>query len=125
MGRSALLVLAIAAITSALLWLGVWPLAALGLVFLVAGRREWAAVVADAVVFAGLAAHADVLWVVVLIAATLASREHHPLAILILIVASLAATFFSLEWTILVGLLAIVETVRALRGLRRAPAYQR
>lgn len=117
MGSPALLTLAIAVVTSALLWFGLWPLAALALVFLVAGRREWYSRAADVVVFAGLASHADPLWVVVLVVGTLASREHDPRAMGILIVASLLATFFSVDWTILTGLLALIAVVRAVRTL--------
>ena len=129
MGGAALLTLAIAAATSALLWLGLWPLAAVGLVFQVAGRREWPTIAADVLVFGGLASHADPLWVAVLVVATVASREHDPRAILILIVAAIAATFFSLDWTILTGLLAVLRVLslarRSLTSLRAPPRRER
>src|SRR5437762_257786 len=93
--------------------------AALALVFLVGGRREPVTLAADAIVFVGLAGHADPLWVAVLIVASLASRDHDPRAILIVVFASIAATFVYVDWTILTGLLAVIATVRAGLGMRR------
>ena len=101
------------------LWLGLWPLAALALAFLVGGRREPVTLAADAIVFIGLAGHADPLWVAVLVVASLATREHDPRAILILLFASIAATFVYVDWTILTGLLAVITTVRAAFAARR------
>jgi hypothetical protein len=74
---------------------------------------------ADAIVFVGLASHADPLWVAILLVATIATREHDPRAILILFFASIAATFVYVDWTILTGLLGIIETVRAAFAMRR------
>ena len=75
---------------------------------------------ADAIVFVGLAGHADPLWVGLLVVASLAAREHDPRAILILFFASIAATFVNVDWTILTGLLAIITTIRAVFLSRRA-----
>ena len=69
--------------------------------------------------FVSLAGHADPLWVALLTAATLATREHDPRAILILFFASVAATFVYVDWTILTGLLALIATFRAAFALRR------
>ena len=102
------------------LWFGLWPLAALALAFLVGGRREATTVAADAIVFVGLAGHADSLWVALLLVASLARREHDPRAILILFFASIAATFVYVDWTILTGLLALIATVRAVSAVRRS-----
>jgi hypothetical protein len=110
MGRSAaILTVAIGALAAALLWLGLWPLAAVVLLFLVGGRHERATLAADAIVVVGLAGHADVLWVALLFAATLAAREHDPRVTLALVLASVAATFIYLDWTILTGLLAALR----------------
>jgi len=102
------------------LWFGLWPLSALTLAFLVGGRREITTLAADAIVFVGLAGHADALWVALLLVASLATREHDPRAILILFLASIAATFVYVDWTILTGLLALIATVRALSAVRRS-----
>jgi hypothetical protein len=110
---SAYLSLGFALIAGLALWFGLWPLAALALAFLVGGRREFVTLGADAIVFVGLAGHADPLWVALLVVASFAAREHDPRAILILFFASIAATFVYVDWTILTGLLAIIETVRA------------
>jgi hypothetical protein len=96
-------------VAAAALWLGLWPLAALALAFLVGGRREPVTLAADAIVFVGLAGRADPLWVALLVVATLAAREHDPRAILVLLVASLAAIFADVDWTILTGLLAVLR----------------
>jgi hypothetical protein len=106
---SAYLSIGLGAVAAAALWLGLWPLAALALAFLVGGRREPATVAADAIVFIGLAGHADPLWVALLVAVTLAAREHDPRAILVLLLASLAAIFAYVDWTILTGLLAVLR----------------
>ena len=119
-GRSAYLSLALAAIAAVLLWLGLWPLAAVALAFLVGGRREPVTLGADAIVFVGLAGHADPLWVALLVVASLATREHDPRAILILFLASIAAIFVYVDWTILTGLLALIATVRAMFLMRGA-----
>jgi hypothetical protein len=95
------------------LWLGLWPVAAVALAFLVGGRREPVTLAADGIVFVGLAGHADPLWVALLIVASLAAREHDPRAILALLLASVAAMFVSVDWTILTGLLAVIGTRRA------------
>jgi hypothetical protein len=116
---SAYLSLGPAAIAGLALWFGLWPLAALGLAFLVGGRREPATLVADAIVFLGLAGHADALWVALLLIASVATREHDPRAILILFFASVAATFVYVDWTILTGLLAVIATLRAAFAMRR------
>jgi len=117
---SAYLSLGLAVIAGLALWLGLWPLAALALAFLVGGRREPVTLGADAIVFVGLAGHADPLWVALLLIASLPTREHDPRAILILFFASIAATFVYLDWTILTGLLAIIATIRAVFLSRRA-----
>jgi hypothetical protein len=116
---SAYLSLGLAAIGGLALWLGIWPLAAVALAFLVGGRREPVTLAADAIVFVGLAGHGDPLWVALLLVASLAVREHDPRAILILVVASIAATFVYVDWTILTGLLAVIATVRAVFAMRR------
>ncbi len=118
-GRSAYLTIALAVVAAAGLWFGLWPLAALALAFLVGGRREPVTLAADAVVFVGLAGHADPLWVALLVIASLAAREHDPRTILILFFASIAATFVYIDWTILTGLLALIATVRAMFAMRR------
>ena len=114
----AYLSLAFAAFAALALWLGLWPLAALALAFLVGGRREPTTLAADAIVFLGLAGHADPLWVALLVVASLATRQHDPRAMLVLLLASVAATFVYVDWTILTGLLAIVATVRAVSTVR-------
>jgi hypothetical protein len=116
---SAYLSLGLATIAGLALWFGLWPLAALALAFLVGGRREPVTLVADAIVFLGLAGHADALWVALLLVTSLATREHDPRAILILFLASIAATFVYVDWTILTGLLAIIATMRAMLAMRR------
>ena len=118
-GRSAYLTIALAIVTAACLWFGLWPLAALALAFLVGGRREPVTRGADTIVFAGLAGYADPLWVALLVIASLATREHDPRVILVLFFASIAATFVYVDWTILVGLLALIATVRATFAMRR------
>ena len=95
-------------------------LAALALAFLVGGRREPVAFAADTIVFVGLASHADLLWVALLVVASLAAREHDPRAILILFFASLAAIVVYVDWTILTGLLAVLATIHAVFSARRA-----
>src|SRR5436853_7675481 len=102
---SAYLSIALAVVAGLALWFGLWPLAALALAFLVGGRREPVAFAADAIVFVGLAGQADLLWVALLVVASLAAREHDPRAILILFFASLAAIVVYVDWTILTGLL--------------------
>jgi len=116
---AAYLSLGLAVIVGLALWLGLWPLAALALAFLVGGRREPVTLVADAIVFLGLAGHADPLWVALLLIASVATREHDPRAILILFFASIAATFVYVDWTILTGLLAVIATLRAAFAMRR------
>ena len=116
---AAVLTVALAVVGAVCLWFGLWPLAALALAFLVGGRRETVTVAADAIVFVSLAGHADPLWVALLTAATLATREHDPRAILILFFAAIAATFVYIDWTILTGLLALIATFRAAFALRR------
>jgi hypothetical protein len=116
---AAALTVSLAAIAAIALWFGLWPLAALALVFLVGGRREPVTLLADTIVFIGLAGQADPLWVALLIVASLATREHDPRAILILVPASLAAMLVYVDWTILTGLLALIESVRALLATRR------
>jgi len=116
---TAYLSLGLAVIAGLALWLGLWPLAALALAFLVGGRREPVTLVADAIVLLGLAGHADPLWVALLLIASVATREHDPRAILILFFASIAATFVYVDWTILTGLLAIIATLRAAFAMRR------
>lgn len=118
--RIAYLSLAIGAMAAALLWFGLWPLAAVALAFQVGGRREPVTLAADAIVFIGLAGHADPLWVALLVVASLATREHDPRAILIVLFASIAATFVYVDWTIVTGLLAVIATVRATFATRRA-----
>jgi hypothetical protein len=116
---AAVLTIALAAIAALALWFGLWPLAALGLAFLVGGRREQVTLVADVILFLGLAGQADPLWVALLVVASLAAREHDPRAILILFLASLAAIFVNVDWTILTGLLALIEGGRAALAVRR------
>lgn len=115
---AAYLTVALGAIVAIALWFGLWPLAALALAFLVGGRHEPVTLAADALVFIGLAGHADPLWVALLIVASLAAREHDPRAILIVFFASLAAIFVYVDWTILTGLLAIIATIRAALAAR-------
>ena len=125
---SAYLSIVLAAIAGLALWVGLWPAAAIALVFLVGGRREPVTLAADAIVFLGLAGHADPLWVALLVVASLAAREHDPRAILILFLASIAATFVYVDWTILTGLLAVIAGVRAIFAMRRVVdqrSYQR
>ena len=117
--RTAYLTLALGVLAAALLWFGLWPLAALVLAFLVGGRREPVTLAADAIVFVGLADHADPLWVALLVVASLATREHDPRAILIILFASIAATFVYVDWTILTGLLAVIAMWRFARALPR------
>jgi hypothetical protein len=118
MGRpsasAAFLTVALGGVAAIAIWFGLWPLAALALAFLVGGRREPVTLVADTIVFIGLAGQADPLWVALLVVASLATREHDPRAILILFFASLAAIFVYVDWTILAGLLALIATARAL-----------
>lgn len=97
------------------LWLGVWPLAAIALAFLVGGRREVVTLAADTIAFVGLAGQADPLWVGLLVASTLLAREHDPRAILILFLASIAAIVASVDWTILTGLLVALRVVSLAR----------
>ena len=118
-GGTAYLTVALGILAAALLWFGLWPLGAVALAFLVGGRREPATLAADAIVFVGLAGHADPLWVALLVVASLAAREHDPRTILILFFASIAATFVYVDWTILTGLLAVIAMVRAAFALRR------
>ena len=120
MGSSAYLTVALGVLAAALLWFGLWPLAALALAFLIGGRREPMTLAADTIVFVGLAGHADPLWVALLVVASLATREHDPRAALTLFFASIAATFVYVDWTILTGLLAVIATVRAVLAMRRA-----
>jgi hypothetical protein len=116
---SAYLTIGLGAVAAALLWFGLWPLAALALAFLVGGRREPVTLAADAIVFIGLAGHADALWVALLVVASVATREHDPRTILILFFASLASTFVYLDWTILTGLLSVITAARAALAARR------
>ena len=116
---SAYLSLAFAAVCGLALWFGVWPLAAVSLAFLVGGRREPATLAADAIVFGSLAGHADPFWVALLVVASLATREHDPRAMVVLLLASIAATFVYVDWTILTGLLAAIATIRAVFMTRR------
>jgi hypothetical protein len=116
---SAYLSVALGALAAVALWLGLWPLAALALAFLVGGRREPTTLAADTIVFVGLAGHADPLWVALLVVANLATREHDPRTILILFFASLAAIVVYLDWTILTGLLAVIASIRAASTIRR------
>jgi hypothetical protein len=118
-GRSAYLTIALAIVAATCLWFGLWPLAALALAFLVGGRREPVTRGADTIVFVGLAGYADPLWVALLVIASLATREHDPWVILVLLFASIAAIFVYVDWTILVGLLALITTVRATLAMRR------
>jgi len=110
-GSSAALTVALAVVAAFGLWFGLWPLPALALAFLVGGRREPAALAADAIVVIGLAGQADVLWVALLLAATLVARERDPRVTLVLLLASVAATFVYLDWTILTGLLAVIRVL--------------
>ena len=116
---SAYLSIGLAVVAGLALWFGLWPLAALALAFLVGGRREPVTLAADAIVFIGLAGHADPLWVAVLVLASLATREHDPRTILILFFAAIAAALVYVDWTILTGLLAVIAAVRAAFAARR------
>jgi hypothetical protein len=116
---AAFLTVALGAIAAIALWFGLWPLGALALAFLVGGRREPVTLLSDTIVFLGLAGQADPLWVALLIVASLATREHDPRAILILLFASLAAIVVYVDWTVLIGLLALITTVRAALAARR------
>jgi hypothetical protein len=106
---ASVLTLALGALAATLLWLGLWPLAAVALALLLGGRRDPATLAADAIVVIGLANHADLLWVALLLGATLVAREHDPKVTLVLLLASVAATFVYLDWTILTGLLAVIR----------------
>jgi hypothetical protein len=124
---SAYLSIGLGAVAAVALWLGIWPLAALALAFLIGGRREPATLAADAIVFTGLAGRADPLWVALLVVASLAMREHDPRATLVLFLASVAAIFVYVDWTILTGLLAAIriasfasQLVRTQRVIARA-----
>lgn len=117
--RTDYLSLGLGAVAAVGLWFGLWPLAALALAFLVGGRREPVTLAADAIALVGLAGHAHPLWVALLVIASLATREHDPRAILILLFASVAAIFVHIDWTILAGLLAIIAMVRAAFAVRR------
>jgi hypothetical protein len=124
---SAYLSIGLGAVAAVALWLGIWPLAALALATLVGGRREPATLAADAIVFIGLAGRADPLWVALLVVASLAAREHDPRATLVLFLASVAAIFVYVDWTILTGLLAAIriasfasQLVRTQRVIARA-----
>ena len=117
-GRTAYLSVAIAALAAIALWFGLWALAPIALVFLIGGRREPVTLASDAIVFAGLAGHADPLWVALLIVATIAAREHDPRTILILFLASIAAVFVYVDWTILTGILAVIAMLRAMFAMR-------
>lgn len=108
-GSSAYLTVALAVVAALGLWFGLWPLAALALAFLVGGRRERATLAADAIVVVGLAGQADVLWVALLLAATLVARDHDAKVTLVLLLAAVAATFVYLDWTILTALLAVIR----------------
>ena len=116
--NAAFLTVGLGAIAAIALWFGLWPLAALPLAFLIGGRREPVTLVADVIVFLGLAGQADPLWVTLLIVASLATREHDPRAILILFFASVAAILVDVDWTILTGLLAVIATIRAALAAR-------
>jgi hypothetical protein len=116
---SAYLTVVLGALAGIGLHFGLWPLAAVALAFLVGGRREPITLAADTIVFFGLAGHADPVWVALLVIASLATREHDPRAILILMVASIAAVFVYVDWTILTGLLALIAMVRAVFAARR------
>jgi hypothetical protein len=74
---------------------------------------------ADAIVFVGLVQLADVLWVSLLVAATLLADDVDRLPLLVVAAAGLISIAVRVDWTILVGLLAIVS---AFRALRRSPA---
>lgn len=117
--NSAYLTIALGIAAALCLWFGLWPLAALPLALLVGGRREPVTVAADAIVFVALAGHADALWVTILVVASLVAREHDPRVMLVLLFASIAATFVYVDWTILTGLLALIATVRAVSARRR------
>jgi hypothetical protein len=113
------LTVALAVVAALGLWLGLWPLAAVAVAFLVGGRRDTVTLAADTIIFVGLAGHADPLWVALLVVATLVAREHDPRVMLVLLFASIAATFVYLDWTILTGLLAAMATIRAMFAARR------
>ncbi|HEY7623496.1 MAG TPA: hypothetical protein VIA63_00565 [Candidatus Limnocylindria bacterium] len=119
MGRTAYLTPALGVAAGASLWFGLWPVAALFLAFLIGGRREGPTLIADLATFAGLAGHADVLWVALLLAATAVVRVHDPRATLVIFVAAVLALFAYVDWTILSGLLAALTWSRATLTLRR------
>jgi tetrahydromethanopterin S-methyltransferase subunit D len=72
---------------------------------------------ADTIVFVGLVQLADVLWVSVLVAATLLAEAHDRSPVLVVAAAGLISTVVRVDWTVLVGLLAVVSAFRALRAL--------
>jgi hypothetical protein len=68
---------------------------------------------------------ADALWVTVLVVATLLARGDDRFALVVVAVASALSVLFPLDWTILVGAVAIVvlsgalaPVARRVRGLR-------
>lgn len=119
--RSAYLTLAVGWLAAIGLWLGLWPLAAIALAFLVRGRPGPMTLAADTIVFVGLAGHADPLWVGLLVVASLVAREHDPRTIVILLFAAVAAIFVSLDWTILTGLLAALRIAFVARRALSVP----
>lgn len=120
MGRPSL-TLALAVAAALALWQGLWLVAAVALAGLVRlGRTERIAIAADAIVFLGLVGQAEPLWVAVLIAASWVAGEHDRGTILILTLASLAAFFVPLDWTVLTALLAALRVWAAAWHLVRA-----
>jgi hypothetical protein len=83
-----------------------------------APRPSRIATLAEAIVFVGLVHLADVLWVSVLVAATLLVDGIDRLPVLVVACAGVVSVVVRVDWTILVGLLAVVS---ALRTLRRSP----
>jgi hypothetical protein len=101
--------IALALVAATGLWFGLWPVAAVALAFLIGGRHEPVTLLADTIVFVGLAGRADPIWAALLVVASLATREHDARAILVLLVASIVAVFVYVDWTILTGLLAALR----------------
>ena len=82
----------------------------------------------DAIVFVGLVRTADALWVSILVAATLVADDGDRLPLVVVALAGAASVALRIDWTILVGMLAIVTGLRALARFRSAaarPAHHR
>jgi tetratricopeptide (TPR) repeat protein len=96
--------------------LGLAPLGgALAAVLVWRERHGRIAPLARAIVFIGLVAAADVLWVSLLVAGTLLADDGDGLAAVVVAIAGLLTIAVRVDWTILVGMLAIVTVFRVVR----------